>query len=394
MAGRILLVDDEPRILDGLRRSLRGRYPVETAESGAEGLEILNGAALGPDPFAVVVSDMMMPGMNGAQFLIRAREVVPDASLMILSGQADLTSTIAAVNQANLFRFLTKPIEPDELTAALDAGLRQYLLITSERELLGKTVRGAVDVLTEVLSLASPVASRRTDRVRTLVGAASTLLRVDGQDWRLPLAAMLSQLGCAAVPHEVLDQVETGGDLELTPAEHQVFSRHPEVARRLLERIPRLEEVAEWIGEQSVGLPTDLPASTPRPGESEDLSRQILTCAVAMLDGLDSGREPAEMARRLAETRRWSQRVVEAVTVGTKQLKAKGVLREVTVDHVRPGMVLDEDVLTVTEMVLLRKGERMTEVSCARLVNFHHSVGLVEPIRVIIGLPAMAAAPA
>ena len=393
MVGRILLVDDEPRILDGLRRSLRGRYPVETAESGAEGLEVLTGASAGPEPFAVVVSDMMMPGMNGAQFLIKAREVVPDASLMILSGQADLTSTIAAVNHANLFRFLTKPIEPDALTAALDAGLRQYLLITSERELLGKTLRGAVDVLTEVLSLASPVTARRTDRVRTLVGAAGSLLRVEGQDWRLPLAAMLSQLGCAAVPHEVLDQVETGGDLELTPAEHLVFSQHPQVAQRLLERIPRLEDVAEWIGEQPVGLPTDLPAGTPRPGET-DLSRQVLTCAIAMLDGLDSGREPAEMSRRLLETHRWSQRVVEAVTVGTKQLKAKGVLREVTVDHVRPGMVLDDDVMTVTEMVLLRKGERMTEVSCARLTNFHHSVGVVEPIRVIIGLPAMAEAPA
>lgn len=309
---------------------------------------------------------------------------------MILSGQADLTSTIAAVNHANLFRFLTKPIEPDELTAALDAALRQHLLITSERELLGRTLRGAVDVLTEVLSLASPVTARRTDRVRTLVAAATTLLRVEGQDWRLPLAAMLSQLGCAAVPHEVLDQVETGGDLGLTPAEHLVLSEHPQVARRLLERIPRLEDIAEWIGEQPVGLPTDLPADTSRPGESADVSRQLLTCAVAMLDGMDSGREPSEMSRRLLETRRWSQRVVEAVTVGTKQLKAKGVLREVTVDHVRPGMVLDDDVLTVTEMVLLRKGERMTEVSCARLTNFHHSVGVVEPIRVIIGLPAMA----
>jgi hypothetical protein len=80
--------------------------------------------------------------------------------------------------------------------------------------------------------------------------------------------------------------------------------------------------------------------------------------------------------------------VVDAVAVGSKQLKAKGVLREVTVDHVRPGMVLDEDVLTLAEMVLLRRGERMTEVSCARLTNFHQSVGVLEPVRVIIGLPS------
>ena len=107
MPNRILLVDDEPRVLDGLRRALRGRYELDTAGSGAEGLAAVEAAVGEGAPFEVIVSDMMMPAMTGAEFLTKARGVLPDAVLMILSGQADLNSTIAAVNDANLFRFLT-----------------------------------------------------------------------------------------------------------------------------------------------------------------------------------------------------------------------------------------------------------------------------------------------
>src|ERR1700754_1144962 len=109
MANRVLVVDDEPRVLDGLRRTLGAKYNVAVALSGAEGLKKLQQGRGSSNPFAVVVSDMMMPEMNGAEFLAKASEVNPDAVLMILSGQADLRSTIAAVNNSKLFRFIAKP---------------------------------------------------------------------------------------------------------------------------------------------------------------------------------------------------------------------------------------------------------------------------------------------
>src|SRR5664279_3284057 len=220
MGERVLLVDDEQRLLDGLRRNLRGRYAISTATSGAEALTTLSDAAAEGTPFAVVVSDMMMPGMSGAEFLAQARVETPDAVLMILSGQADLTSTITAVNNANLFRFLTKPIEPADLITALAAALRQHELVTGERELLQNTLTGAIDVLTDVLSMASPGASKRTERMRTVVRAAAEMLFLQ-DDWRLPVAAMLSHIGCIAVPGQVLEQVDAGKDLE--PAERAMW---------------------------------------------------------------------------------------------------------------------------------------------------------------------------
>lgn len=375
MRYRVLLVDDEQRILDALRRTLRGKYEIETASSGPDGLTILTDSLTQPEPIGVVVSDMMMPGMNGAEFLTRARDVAPDAVRMILSGQADLTSTIAAVNNADLFRFLTKPIEPATLTTALDAALRQYELVISERELLRSTLTGAVDVLVETLALASPLAYRRTARVRTLLTTVAAEVGL-GDDWRLHVAAMLSQVGCIAVPAPVLERIEKG--TVLSDEDRRMYLGHPELAMQLLGRIPRLEEVADWIGTQITDI-EDL-----QPGPQEDPSQACFGAVSAFLAGYDVGLGVRDIGRRLSDSGRFGDDVVKAVLGAAQVLTPKGVPAEVKVAGIRQGMVLDQDVTTTTGLVLVRKGERVTEVLARRLENFALSVGIIEPIKVLV----------
>jgi DNA-binding NtrC family response regulator len=127
--ARVLFVDDEPNVLASARRQFRKDYDVRTAESGAAGLATLADAG----PFAVVVSDMRMPGMNGAEFLAEARRIAPDTVRMILSGQSDLDAAIAAVNDGRIFRFLTKPCTGDSLRAAVEAGVAQHRLVQAEQ---------------------------------------------------------------------------------------------------------------------------------------------------------------------------------------------------------------------------------------------------------------------
>jgi DNA-binding NtrC family response regulator len=93
MTERVLFVDDEPNVLEAIQRTLRKHVDLQTASSGAAGLRVLNETG----PFALVISDMRMPSMNGAQFLAKVREKSPDTVRMILSGQADLQATIDAV---------------------------------------------------------------------------------------------------------------------------------------------------------------------------------------------------------------------------------------------------------------------------------------------------------
>jgi DNA-binding NtrC family response regulator len=149
----VLCVDDEPKILEGVALHLRRHYRISMATSGTEGLAIVGGS----DPPAVVVSDMRMPEMDGATFLGKVKEQAPDIVRLLLTGQADMTSAIAAVNQGQIFRFLTKPCNAQTLLAAIAAAAEQYRLLTAERELLEKTLRGSIKALTEVLSLANPL---------------------------------------------------------------------------------------------------------------------------------------------------------------------------------------------------------------------------------------------
>jgi response regulator RpfG family c-di-GMP phosphodiesterase len=382
----ILMVDDEPNILDGYRRVLVGRFTVRMAGSGAEALVLSQEALDLGTPFAIVVSDMMMPGMNGAEFLGRARRIDPEAIQILLSGQADLDSTIAAVNHGKLFRFLTKPCVSADLEIALDAAMDQHHLVQAERELLERTLTGAISVLTELLAIASPEAFARTERVRILMDGAATILGVE--DWRLPLAGMLSQIGCIAVPGDVLHRARTGGDL--TAQEREVYLAHPQTARRLLERIPRLEEVARWIGDQPVRPPGVDPATydwqAPTGDSASDDSETLLRAALSFLAALESAGTTGKTLAHLSRGGHYPAAMLEALGEAASALAPQGVRREITVDNVRPGMLLEADVETTSGMILVRRGERVTPALAMRLENFARTVGVTQPIVIMDGV--------
>lgn len=137
--ARILFVDDDPAVLDSLRRGLCRCFDMVTALGPKEGLAAL--AERGP--FAVVVSDLRMPGMDGVTLLKKAKELCPNIVPVMLTGHADLTAAMAAVNEGHIFRFLTKPCPIPTLSLALDAALEQYRLTASEKELVRITLENA-----------------------------------------------------------------------------------------------------------------------------------------------------------------------------------------------------------------------------------------------------------
>lgn len=134
MADKVLFVDDEPSVLEAYERLLRREFHVHVALGGERGLQAIEEQG----PFAVVVSDMRMPGMNGAEFLARVREMKPETVRMLLTGHADMNAAIDAVNRGNILRFLTKPCEKEELVEAINAGITQYRAVAAEKDLLQK----------------------------------------------------------------------------------------------------------------------------------------------------------------------------------------------------------------------------------------------------------------
>lgn len=375
MSERILFVDDEPNVLAGYQRQLRKQFELDVATSGEQGL-----AAVRAGSFAVIVSDMRMPGMNGAQFLARVRETAPDSVRMLLTGYADVPTALRAVNEGHIFRFLTKPCPSDTLSQALRAGLEQHRLLQAEKELLEQTVRGIIQVLTEVLSLVNPAAFSRGVRVRRLVRQLAEKLNVPDV-WQLEAAAMLSQIGCITVPEAILNKVFHSA--ELAPEDLQAFEKHPGVGAGLVRKIPRLQDVADIIAYQEKrfdgsGLPQD-----GRKGEELPLGARILKAALDA-EGLQS--QVPSRATLLARLRYRAGWYDPAVLDALEELPHEETNFESSTVHVRDmhcGMILGEDVLSVSGMVLLRKGLEISDLFLHRLHDVSANALLREPIRVL-----------
>ncbi len=238
---RILCVDDEPQVLEGLKDVLRRSFDVRVASSGADGLALLKAQR---DEVAVVISDMRMPEMPGSAFLREARRVAPLAVRMLLTGYADTDMAVKAVNDGQIFRFLTKPCERDELLQACAGAVWQHRLQKTERELLEQTLRGAVSALTDILALASPAVFGQGARLRKLVAefAGSTGFE---DAWEIEVAAMLAQVGAITLPGETAERLYSG--VSLRPDELAMVARVPAATQRILANIPRLDGVLQVL---------------------------------------------------------------------------------------------------------------------------------------------------
>jgi DNA-binding NtrC family response regulator len=144
-----------------------------------------------PHEYALIISDMRMPVMSGSVFLREARRVAPDATRILLTGHADLDTAVSAVNDAQLFRFLTKPCTSEALMRACAAGVGQHRLRTAERVLLEQTLKGSVRALADVLALASPAAFGRSRRVSQIVERFVQTLELK-DSWEIEVSALLA----------------------------------------------------------------------------------------------------------------------------------------------------------------------------------------------------------
>jgi len=365
---RVLCVDDEPKVLDGLRRNLRREFQLVTAHSGAAGLA----AVEKEEPFSVVVSDLRMPEMNGIEFLSRIREADPDTSRVLLTGDADLRAAMDAVNHGNIFRFLTKPCPAKDLAGALHAAVEHHRLVTAERELLEKTLNGAVHMLMEVLALASPELFGRATRVKQHAGKVAEALGRP-ERWKMELAAMLSQAACVTLPPETLERLDQGE--EPSPADGEMLARLPEVAERLLADIPRLDDVKEIIRHHRRG----------RGGAAEGapVGAHVLS-AVLDFDQLSTQGVPPETA---LETLRSSGVYDAEVLVALASCEDSAVveeIREVPLANLHSGMVLVDAVEAQDGRLLVASGQEVSLGLLERLNNFARNVGVKEPLRVVV----------
>jgi len=361
MTKKILLVDDEPNVLQGYKRHLRKAYDLELAVGGDAALAALKEKG----PFAVVISDMQMPEMSGVELLAKVRDKYEHTVRIMLTGNADQGTAAEAVNEGSIFRFLNKPCSPEELARSIDAALEHHRLITAEAELLSQTLSGSVRMLTQVLSLAMPEAFGLTQEARTLARRVADQMEV-GPSWQIEMAAMLMRVGCVSLPADV--RLRYLRKEELSDKEAALIEQTPKVGHDLVASIPRLEQVAKIIAGQFES-----------PGESTLVASQILH-VVGDFQRIRGGGSPLPALRQMEVCKKYNREIVGHLADVVSDLYES---REVSVSDLREGMILEACIEDGSGRILVASGTEVHESLIQKLTMLRRSgTGVREPIQV------------
>jgi response regulator RpfG family c-di-GMP phosphodiesterase len=363
----LLCVDDEPIVLESLRDVLRRTFDVRTATNGPDALAMLRRE---PRGYAVVLSDMRMPGMAGSVFLREARRCAPTAVRMLLTGYADSEAAAAAVNDGQIFRYLTKPCDRHQLKQACVGALAHHRALVTERELLEQTLHGSIQALTDVLSVASPAAFGRSARLKDLTAGLARAADV-GDAWEIEVASMLVNLGAVTLPEATAEKLHAGAALE--PHEVGMVDRIPDVTGRILANIPRLEGVREIVAGHRKRFDPALPVGA-----------RMLRIAVDFV-ALEAEGAEAFLALETMRGRTGLYDVdlleIFARTVGVRTHSLEVV--EIRLAGLEVGMRLVHDVRARDRRLLITRGHLVTAELLDRLHNFPPGT-VVEPLRVVL----------
>lgn len=420
--ARLLFVDDEQPILNSLKRVFRdkNKYIIELATSGQEGLERLREEA-----FDVIISDMRMPEMDGAEFLSQASQQAPDTVRLLLTGYSDQEATIRAVNEGRIQAYISKPWENDELKTLVDEAIAnkrhldekvksteslksQVDLLQGKADNLSKLVSQAqieIDQTTHSLNVAKEELAKYYDttirvfsrifNARIRSGDAyssavvahslllSKLLKLSPEDTQsIRYAALLHQIGKAGLPDQILS---THPKLLSSEAQELYFS-HPTKAADLLTPLPFLSDTATIIRHiyehfSGKGKPDNLT------GENIPLGSRILRLVIEyneLVFGIYDGKELShhDAFERLKEGYQTAfdpnifdlySKLASLLLQVSKKDKNDSLKQS---DQLEKGMVTTRDVISFGGTMLIAKGSELTENLIRQLLRYEQRAGV------------------
>ncbi|MEO8620598.1 MAG: HD domain-containing phosphohydrolase [bacterium] len=376
---RVLFVDDDPFMLESIKRATQGGFALTTAQGAAAGIAAITSSA----PFTVVVSDLRMPGTDGIAFLAAVRRFHPDTVRILLTGASDRETGFAAVNEGQVFRFLRKPCSITDLRAALHAGMAHYDLVIAERALLEETLQGAISALVEVLAVTSPTSFARAVRVRDAIGPFVT--RIDLPDrWHLEVATLLSQLGTATLPAELAQRMYHGH--QLTDHERALVDGVEGAAMNVVAKIPRLEQVRDILASHRHDFCPPERSESALAGLDLPIGARVLRIAFDFDALLSQGVHVQDALMMLV--RRGGcydpELLKEFMSWQSDDVPVKA-MRDVPVGELRKGMVLAADVSTDAGVLLMTHGQVVTDRILDLVQHYWFQDAMHTEVRVFVG---------
>lgn len=395
--GNLLFVDDEVNILKSLRRLFRrAGYTIFTAEGGAEGLQVL-----ADESIDLVISDMRMPEMDGAEFLGKVSEQFPHVMRLLLTGFADLNSTVEAINKGNIFKYISKPWEDNDIKLSVEHALEyknmQELIRKQNAELkdlnanleqkvkdrteelrkahdsLKKSYSATIKVFSNLIDTREGMGKGHSRRVAdTACKLAANLGMSDEQIQQVLFAALLHDIGKLTLPDSLLNQPY----MALAPTSRNKINEHPIVGESILMALEPLREAAKIIRSHHEhynggGYPDGLSA------KEIPLGARIIA-VISDYDDLQLGSLYAQrhnMQQALDflnknRKKRYDPAVVDAlvqlVTGGEQEGPKIQKLR--SHEELKVGMILAKDLVTQTGFMMLPK-DSVIEENLVKQIN-------------------------
>jgi response regulator RpfG family c-di-GMP phosphodiesterase len=363
----VLVVDDDTAVLGAMGHLLRGKVNATLESNSMRARDLLESRS----DFAVLISDLRMPGIDGLALLHAARRLSPDTVRILISGTAELGDTVAAVNECQVFRMLLKPFDMQVLIDAVLAACEQHRLVTAERVLLEETLQGSVQALAELFLLVQPAGFGRAMRLRRHVSDLARHLDIAPR-WDIEIAALVSQIGSVTMSDETLDRWYHGRPL--SPEESEEVQRLPQTAQSLIANIPRLEGVQAILRLQNAPAGAHVPPGARLLAIARDFDGYIAQGLTAdqALDLMDSrvGRYDATYLAAFRDLR------------GSNAPSAD--IREMRLSEVTEAMVLASDVHSPSGTLLVARGQRVTPALMQRIHGQWDDFAVEHMVRVIV----------
>lgn len=418
--SNILFVDDERNILGSLQRVFRKEgYGILVAESGECGLDLLR-----HNNVAVVVSDQRMPGMGGVEFLKRVRESAPDTIRMMLTGQADMADIAGAINQGEVYRYITKPWDDDELRATVRAAVERYSLVMENRRLQAETMKqnaelfdlnqtleakvedktrrlresffAFVGLCADMIELHDQFSGGHCKRVAMLAKSFGQKLGIRGAELEaLWAAALLHEIGLVGVPREVLEKHES----ELSESEMALVRNNPALSQEIVSRIDTLRQAglimrSHMENFDGTGYPDRLRGEEINAGsmilaicrDYDRLRHAKRYSKVDALAAVERGRgrrydpDIAEAFLRFSSEHKDSDETQGITHAGGSKLPQ---ILKVDILDISAGMTLARPLVTGKGRLLVAQGTILTEALIEKVLNFHRIDPIIEAVQIL-----------
>lgn len=380
MTDKVLIVDDEENVLNGIKRSLRKTKGLYTAVGAAKGLETFDAEG----PFAVVISDQQMPDIDGITFLKEVRERNPMTVRMMLTGNADQKTAVDAVKDAGIFRFLNKPCSNEDLSEAVEAAIAQFRLQKAEKDMLKDTLAGCVKMVVDVISMRDPESFARISRMREW--GARIASRTSLPDaWKLDMALIVAHVGEITLPDEV--SLKLSNHQKLNLAEQDAVFRTPEVARNLIKDIPKMGDLSDIVYYQDKGYDGSGFPEEGKSGSEIPLQARLIKILKGLAEHSEERRPTAvSFDRLMQDAPLYDPKLVEIVRkcLAPKDGQApQEKLIEVNAMALEPGDVVAKDIHSTSGTLILSEHHELSEAAIQKIKQYVKLKTLEEPLSVL-----------